>query len=229
MALSPFVLGQFLNRVFLGKRLPGRKEPAKKYDPSIFYRIKKLKNILSHNQFSTSNTQWKREKCPKVLVSIWQQKIQYFSQNCLIHNFLNTAPILTKAGRSPVRELSIRAGFVKIGIRAILRKLWTKQTDIFFTDSISFRPITFLILFRFWQKLVPIEIRDWELSIGASFIRIWPILRKTNWYIFSTICPPPFVSPQGWVLKIGLTVMPISIGVHHVSQLPPFLSIGGIF
>ena len=46
---------------------------------------------------------------------------------CFAHNFLNIAPILTKPVRieSPERELSIGAGFVKIG--PILRKLWAKH------------------------------------------------------------------------------------------------------
>ena len=47
---------------------------------------------------------------------------------CFAHNFLNIDPVLlTKPVRieSPERELSIGAGFVKIG--SILRKLWAKH------------------------------------------------------------------------------------------------------
>ena len=42
---------------------------AEKYDPCIFSIFYRIKNILSHNHFSTSNTQGKRQKSLKVLIS----------------------------------------------------------------------------------------------------------------------------------------------------------------
>jgi len=62
----------------------------------------------------------KSPECPNRISQFW-------SLQCLPHNFLNIGPILTKPVpiESSRSGLSIRAGFVKIG--SILRKLWAKQ------------------------------------------------------------------------------------------------------